>query len=155
MSNEEFAKIQIKSLKEVKFVNKSKDTETQIHIKTEDIDSAEIIKNHYKNLKSGNQYVVQMISPEALKRWQEYDKLAFIMRQEGYNTKIREGKKDYLLLAKKKDDKTPWNQVAPRIAPFNLPMFEVGRLSEETIKTIRIDENKRIKRKIRKNGNDE
>ena len=70
------------------------------------------------------------------------------MRKEGYFTKIREGKKDYLLLAKKKEDKTPWGKIAPRIEPANLPLFEVGRLTKETIVKIREEEAIRRKEQI-------
>ena len=71
------------------------------------------------------------------------------MRQEGYQTKIRKGKKDYLLIAKLKGDLTPWAKIPPMIEPPNIRLFEVGNISNELEEKIKNDSRIRHENKIK------
>ena len=71
------------------------------------------------------------------------------MRQKGYQTKLREGKKDFLLLSKKKNDNTAWTKISPTIEPPNLPLFEVGELDPDIENKIKNDEKIRRETKIK------
>ena len=54
------------------------------HIKMKDMDSADIVRSHYKDLDPNQYLVVQVIPPESYKRWQRYDQTAYSMRQQGF-----------------------------------------------------------------------
>ena len=99
-----------------------------------------MIKSHY--IKLNDNVVVKLMQEEGLKHWLIYDKLVYIMGKDGYSTKIREQKWDYFLLSKK-DDIMLGSKIAPRLEPEYLPLFEVGRITEETINKIRSDEKNR------------
>lgn len=49
-----------------------------------------------------------------------------------YSTKIKMGKNDFLLCSKPKDSNIPWSKIPPLIEPFEIPLFDVGNISNET-----------------------
>ena len=109
----------------------------------EDKESAELITIHYKNLQNESNLVVRITYPQAKNRLIAYYNETYCFRKDGYNTKIRDGQHDYIILAKKKDDTTAWNNLSLMIEPEDLPLFEVGKLKPETKQKLLNDQIKR------------
>ena len=72
--------------------------------------------------------------------------MAFSYRKSGYQTRIREGRYDYLLYVKSKDVIKDWKDISPVIPPENLPLFEVGLLNDADKEKV-----KELDRKCREN----
>ena len=70
-----------------------------------------------------------------LKCYKGFEEAAYKLRidnKNGINTKIRAGKDDLILLARQKNDKTPWSSIQQTLVPIDLEAeFEVGLISKE------------------------
>ena len=150
MEHEDYEKIKIDTIEEIIVKTKTNDYESHIKIVMQDKESAELATRHYKNLSTNNDKVIRITYPQAKNRLLAYDSETYCFRKSGYNTKIRDGKNDYLILAKKKDDTTAWNNLSPMIEPEDLPLFEVGKLKPETKQNLINEQNKRRNDRIEK-----
>ena len=96
------------------------------------------VNSQFKNLNDGNRNKIsQYVPKEFRKRYKAFETVAFNLRQEKSNnvtTKIRASKNDLILLVRKKNEKTSWNQIEPITIPIEVSKqarFEIGRLSNE------------------------
>ena len=135
-------------MEEITIKTKTNEYESHMKIVMEDKESAELITKHYKNLPPDSNKVLRITYPQAKNRLMAYDSETYCFRQTGYSTKIRDGQHEYLILAKMKEDKTPWNNLSPMIEPEDLPLFEVGNLKPETKQKLINDQNKRRNERI-------
>ena len=138
-------------MKESKIKLKDGSTKSFITIELDTEETASKIRAHFNNLKAEeSNKIIEFIPNPASDRRKKYENYAYCLRQEGYNTKIQTSKHDYLILAKMKSDTTPWSKTSPMLPPDydKLPLFKVGKLSEETEKTIRTKEAERNNKKI-------
>ena len=72
---------------------------------------------------------VTYVDPRARKRFNAIQVVAKSIRTKSngsIQTSIRNGKQDFLLRQRQKDDTTPWGQIPPLKLDLNLPQFEIG-----------------------------
>ena len=51
-------------------------------IEYEDIASSDIVRSHFRNIKSKVNKIIQYIPDQAVNRWKKYDDIAYIYRQQ-------------------------------------------------------------------------
>ena len=103
------------------------------------------INSNLKNLNYENKNKVYQYVPNSLlKRFKGFEAAAYKLRidnQNGVNTKIRAGKKDFVLLVRPKNDKTPWSQIQQTLVPVEMDArFEVGIISQKDLEIERSNE---------------
>ena len=86
-----------------------------------------------------------------MERFKFFDGIAHKYRQHGQNTKIWLGRFDFQLRIKNKDDYRKWSEIPPFITPENMPLFNVGKMTVDTIREIRDDELERRNRILEQN----
>lgn len=95
---------------------------------------------------------MQHIPLQALNRWKKYDDIAFLIRKKwNHSTKIKIGKNDFLLCTRPKNSETKWTKIPPLIEPSNLPLYDVGLLSNEIKEMLVKEANERRNKKIEMN----
>ena len=85
---------------------------------------------------------------------EKYDDVAYMLRKKlNYSTKIKIGKTDFLLCAKPKNSTVPWSKIPPLIKPEEIPLFDVGSLTNEMINILKMEAKERRKKKVEMNEN--
>ena len=92
--------------------------------------------------------IYQYVPSTLLNQFKGFETAAYRIRSENnndVNTKIRPGKSDFILIVRKKDDKTPWGLIGQtNVSKDVKARFEVGYLSEEDLIKDIESENRRI-----------
>ena len=101
-----------------------------------------------------NNKVVDYIHPASKNRYNKLNYIAFQIRQnKEKKTKIFNGKNDFILKEKNKDDNTKWSEVPPFIIDVDVeqPDFNVGILTQEDNDIYKKQEKERIENIKKKN----
>lgn len=123
-----------------------------IHVTFSDVEHNKIIKKNLINLdKNDNIKISDNIPVQMMDRYKIYDGIAYAIRKKGKQTRIWNGRHDFYLRVKDKDDLRLWGEIPPLITPHNMPLARVGKVSKETEVEIKDNENNRIDEIIRRN----
>ena len=128
LTEEDWDKITIKEIRQT-----SAEESGIIFMECESRDDVALITSKARNLSNSgdtnNPRLVMYVDKRSKKRFNAIQIIAKSIRQTSQNTvqtTIRNGKHDYLLRKKEKNDPTPWNLIPPLIIDHELPDFEIG-----------------------------